>query len=278
MKNVWFYGLCVAIIGGAVVAIIVLDARKDRRNPRVAQAKDASETTEAKPKLKPKEIPEGYVMHGGIPRPLRDVESTNPNGNKENAPYKAPPIGHSARLNRDTNPQVQSLANALQEHRESKGESDVAYRFSAMQRGPKFDLEEFKKDPQKYVNEPAASRIWDVKPEGADVKPIKRENAFYREALQGETQVLRVKVEPFMPVNFYAPQLGQFEENQLAFVTVLADEDGIAEARYTPTGGTHGITPVLASSPVNSLQARFVINVKLPDQANRAQSDTNSKP
>jgi hypothetical protein len=277
MKNFWFYGLCVAIIGGAIVVIIVLDARKDRRNPLVAEAENTSETTDSKAKPKPKEIPDGYVMHGGIPRLRRDVEAESTTSN-ESKPYSAPPIGNSPSVGKNTNAQTQYVHAMIAEHRVSKGQESDASVFSAMQRGPKFDLEEFEKDPQKYASTPAAGRIWDVKPEGSDITPIKRENAYYREALQGETQVLRVKTKPFMPVNFYAPRLGQFEENSLAFVTVLADENGIAEARYTPTGGTHGITPVLASSPVNSLQARFIINVQLPDQAKAAKSDRKSKP
>jgi len=87
---------------------------------------------------------------------------------------------------------------------------------------------------------------------------------YYQKIVQGETVVLRAQGEPNMPVSFYAPQLGVFEASKTSSVSVQADEKGIAEARYTATAGTHGDTPIIASSPVNTKRTRFVVHVVLP--------------
>jgi len=66
--------------------------------------------------------------------------------------------------------------------------------------------------------------------------PIKRDSDFAYELIQGESVSLRARVQPEMPVTFYAT-LGVFD-NSLKIITVQANENGIAEANFTANEGT----------------------------------------
>ena len=86
--------------------------------------------------------------------------------------------------------------------------------------------------------------------------------------VRGETAIFRAKTLPEMPVTFYSAKLGEFQ-NRLNAVSVVANEEGIAEASFKASGGTHGRINVIASSPVTSGQARYLVKVKLPAGAEK---------
>jgi hypothetical protein len=137
------------------------------------------------------------------------------------------------------------------------------HRLSALIEPPPFDRKAYEKDPETYLNTVEPGRIWQRAEPGPGVFPIQRVSRYSNSILQGESVNLEVKAEAKMPVTFYSPRLGQFE-NQLATITVRADEDGIARATFKAASGTRDEIEVFASSPVHTGQARFLIDVTLP--------------
>ena len=67
-----------------------------------------------------------------------------------------------------------------------------------------------------------------------------------------------------MPVTFYTPHVGHFD-NLLTTYSVAADDEGIATATYMAGPGSLGIVDILAASPVHSGQLQFRVKVELPD-------------
>ena len=92
---------------------------------------------------------------------------------------------------------------------------------------------------------------------------------------QGQSIPLRVRATPGAPVTFTSFDLGQFE-NQLTSITVQADKQGIATARFVGSSGTINDVNILVASPVNSGQAKFAVNVVLPRPAGATNSDADS--
>ena len=70
-----------------------------------------------------------------------------------------------------------------------------------------------------------------------------------------------MQISPHAPVTFTSFDGGAFQ-NLLTSITVQADERGLASAQMTGTTGVLGDVHILAGSPVDSGQARFVVNVK----------------
>ena len=88
--------------------------------------------------------------------------------------------------------------------------------------------------------------------------------------IQGESVFLRVIAEPKMPVTFLSPRFGEFE-NRLRTITVAADEQGLASAKFTATSGTHGIVDITAASPTSSGEVSFRLRVVLPNKSSSKQ-------
>ncbi len=205
---------------------------------------------------------DGWVKVGGVWRPPTDVQSAlpqedqpAPSADKRKSLFRDP--GRSPRVALDANPQVASVVEALRsrEHPE---------RLTSFQRPLPFDLAAFQADPEKYLNTVEPGRVYQAAPAGEGVQRILRLSPRYRRVLQGETVTLQAKADPHVPVTFFSARLGQFS-NQLTAITVRADAEGVAETQFTATPGTRGDIDILAASPTNSHQARFVINVRLPE-------------
>ncbi|HUY35193.1 MAG TPA: hypothetical protein VMV69_20780 [Pirellulales bacterium] len=64
-----------------------------------------------------------------------------------------------------------------------------------------------------------------------------------------------------------ASKVGGAFENQLTSITVQADAQGMAEAKFLATAGTIANIHILAASPLASGQARFIVNVAPPEGA-----------
>ena len=74
---------------------------------------------------------------------------------------------------------------------------------------------------------------------------------------------LKVAASPGAPVAFASQDLGQFE-NSLTSITIAANEEGVAEAVYTASGGTIDLVQILAASPMASGQVQLTIDVAVP--------------
>lgn len=201
-------------------------------------------------------IPEGFVKIGGVVRPAHDIESQRTSPQREALEGYNP--GFTPKLSRNANANTQSIF-------EAKNNQDLAYRISSMIPAPKFDAKAYEEDPQAYLDEVAPARIWQSLPPSQEVAAIERAGAYFQTLIQGEGAILRVKVTPKMPVTFYSSKLGQFD-NQLSHITLQADENGYAQTRFLASTGTRGEIDVIASSPVHSDYARWLIEVLPPEK------------
>jgi hypothetical protein len=119
-------------------------------------------------------------------------------------------------------------------------------------------------NPEAYTVLTRPARVFQSAQPGEGVKPIRSETEFYQEILQGESVRIKVFAEPRMPVTFHTQQLGEFD-NRLKTITVAASEEGVAEVTYRAVSGVQGLINVMAASPANSGQLKYLINVNLPE-------------
>ncbi len=215
----------------------------------------------------------GYVKVGGVWRPKSDVELTVPGAAVPNAdPAKKPsPVGRTPGIEKDANPAAKSIAEAIKN-------PELAYRLSNMLPAPEFDRAKYEADKQAYLDEVVPGRIWQSATDESKAAKIKRVGEYGHQVLQGETVVLTAEAEPGMPVTFYSPRMGQFE-NLFPTITVAANEKGIATAHFKAAGGTRGEIDIIASSPVRTGLARYLVEVILPgeDAAPNPTSNTKSE-
>ena len=192
---------------------------------------------------------------GGIDRPPVDfAKQSQPIPENSASPFSK--AGFSPKLPVNLNANTRSIAEAA-----STGK--FPERLSVMVEPPKFNKKEFSKSPQKYLDVVQPGRVFQVLPKGPDVKPIGEVGEQYFELIQGEMAVLKAKADPGMPVTFYSGRLGQFE-NGLTSQTLLADENGVATAKFKASTGTHGDIDIIAGSPTRSGNARYLVKVILP--------------
>ena len=267
-----------SVVGLVIVVCLVLAGltngwfgRGDLLEGRVSRSESVSAAT---PTRDPN-LPPGPNMKkvGGIWRPIADVEGPQRGDRKSSSAL--PSAGSSPLVSPDANPSTRIVASAIERIRnEEEGFDDLGKHVSVMHEADPFDRDAFLKDSQAYLDDIQPGRIWQTAAEGPEVKPILRMGPLYRRLLQGESAPLKVQVAPRMPVTFYSPLLGQFE-NKLSTITVQADENGIATATYTATPGTRGDVMVVAASPANSEQARFSIGVTVPKKLAAAEQPEN---
>lgn len=203
-----------------------------------------------------------YVMVGGVRRKASDVRpAKRPAEPKEGAAEAKSPFdyGRTPRVSPDANPQVKSVAEAIREKKHPE-------RVSVLIRPPPFDAKAFQADPAKYLGVVEPGRVFQTAQPGPKVPVLRPVGQSYREAVQGEVVPLRVKAPPGSPVTFTSFDLGAFE-NQLTSITVQADKQGVAEAKFRGTPGTIEEVHILAGSPEASGQVRFVVNVQRPPGA-----------
>ncbi len=211
-------------------------------------------------KKEPEPIPKGWVKSGDVYRPKSDIKPVKDikKQEKSDKPFLANP-GVTPHLKPDTNVHTKSVAEAL------KDPEKLGHRLSALIAAPAFDREAYEKDPQPYLDTIEPGRIWQSAKAGAGVVSLRRPKGtkYFHELIQGDTVKLEAVAEAGMPVTFYSPRLGQFE-NQLTTITVAADAEGIARADFKASSGTRGEIDILASSPVHSGQVRYLVKVVLP--------------
>jgi len=156
----------------------------------------------------------------------------------------------------DANAQVRSVAEAL------KNKSHPE-RLSALAKPTPFDLSAFQKDPASYTGTVQPGRVFDVRAPGKDTPRLLALSEPMHTLKQGESVSLKLKTLPKMPLNAVSLDGGSFQ-NKLNAITVLADEQGVAEIQFFATAGTINEVTILSSSPVASGQHKFLINVLQP--------------
>lgn len=204
-------------------------------------------------------------IRGGIPRPKSDMVD----GTYKNAPKYFNPTeryGQTPLLAKETNDSTRRVYQSLKSRAENAPVSSFV-------KPENFDRDAYLKDPEKYLEQVHPGRIWQTasstKPDGANSKeapsnPIKRRGDYFQSMLQGETITLQAETDPGMPVTFYSPRLGAFN-NLLSVITVMANESGVAEAQFTATKGQFGEIDLIATSPVRTHQARFLVEIGVPE-------------
>ncbi len=153
----------------------------------------------------------------------------------------------------DANPQVAAVAAAIKEQRNPE-------QVSSLVRPRPFDPAAFQADPQKYLDTVEPGRVFAVLQPGADAPAIRRVSRRYQQINQGEVVAVQVAAPVGAPVTFTSFDAGQFE-NQLTSITVIADEDGVATARFSGTSGTISDVNILAGSPLAAGNVSFVVDV-----------------
>lgn len=125
--------------------------------------------------------------------------------------------------------------------------------------------QEYLANPQKYLQSIDSKRVYQSLEAGPDVPVLRLDGEDFHDMIQGESVFLRVIAEPNMPVTYLSPRFGQFE-NRLRTITVVADEQGLAPAKFTATSGTHGIVDITAASPTSSSEVNFRLRVVRPNK------------
>jgi hypothetical protein len=203
---------------------------------------------------------EKYRIVGGV---RRSLYSTNDSDRVDAGDPKDPPldpiaalVGQTPIIPPNANPMVASVVEAYRtkSHPERLSSSIIP---------APFDAGKYASTPAAYLNIVEPGRIWQSAPPGPDVTPIKAASPRLQRVPQKETASLKVKVTPNAPVTFTSFDLGEFQ-NRLTSITVAADEEGLAVARFTGTPGTANHVNILAASPVTSGQLHFIVDVVVP--------------
>lgn len=210
-----------------------------------------------------------YVMVGGVRRKASDIQPVEPLAEpkvvdgelKERDPLD---YGALPPIKADANPQVEAVVEAIQQKRHPE-------RLSAMASPPPFDAKAYRSDPAAYLSVVELGRVFQTAQPGPGVPRLQAVSPNLQMVKQGESVKLKVIAPPGSPVSFTSFDCGEFD-NRLTAITVTADEEGVAEARFTTTPGTIEDIHILAGSPQASGQVRFVVNVALAVAKHDAQA------
>ncbi len=123
-----------------------------------------------------------------------------------------------------------------------------------------WDREKYLSDPVAYLDLASPSRSVEPAQPAADVPMLEPVGGTSAKIPQLGSCILRVRTEPGMPCTYTSWGLGSFDSG-LQTITVAADEQGIAEARFTASKGTIGDCPIMCASPVRGGTIRFLVRV-----------------
>jgi hypothetical protein len=169
---------------------------------------------------------------------------------KDASPLPKQPHRHGA-----TNPQMASVIEAAKTGK-------FPERRSAMILPQPFDHAAWIKDPQAYLDICEPGRVFQPAQPGKDIRPLSARSPQYIEVGSGDATELSVQAVPGVPVTFTSFDLGSFS-NGLTSLTVRADDQGVARARFV-TVGTVNDCNILAASPLCSGQVPFMVFVPPP--------------
>lgn len=245
----WMVGVAGAI---GVIAILYFStpAAKDAENP--PENGEPSKQVAAKNDA----LPKGWANVGGIARPATDIVSSAQRREGESAIPNRVLHGFSPPVSPTANNQVELVYASLKSRENPNA-------FSSFAVAKPFDAEAYAINPDAYINEVEPSRVFNPAQPGDGVKAIRPDGSPYHRVVQGESVMLTVQAVPGAPVTLTSFQLGYFE-NELTSITVKADDQGFAKAKYTAGGGTIDDVQILAASPMTTGQVKFLVNVQLP--------------
>jgi len=126
-----------------------------------------------------------------------------------------------------------------------------------------FDAEAFAKNPTPYLQQSIPGRVFQTAQPGPGVPVLGARGPATHEIPHGGSCDLTVRAPAGAVVTFTTFDLGLFD-NGLASITVQANADGVATARFTATGGVAGDVHLLAGSPQASGQVKFLVGVLPP--------------
>jgi len=204
---------------------------------------------------------EQYIVVGGVRRPATDLAvpaSAEIPGDTDPTSFTAlsQRIGKTQPVLKTANPMTRSVAQALETGHHPE-------RLSVLADPAPFDNDAYQRNPQAYLNVVEPGRVWQSAQPGPDVPRLSAQSATGYSVEQGETVSLKVQAIALAPVTFTSFDLGEFQ-NQLTSITVAADGEGVAVARFTGSAGTVGEVNILAASPMTSGQVRFHVEVIEP--------------
>jgi hypothetical protein len=141
-------------------------------------------------------------------------------------------------------------------------------RLSPMIKAPAFNYDAFANDKEfrkNYLAQSVPARVNQVKKPGIGVPQLKRIGPSDIYIIQGKSIELSTESPSGSVVTYTTYDAGVFE-NQLTSITVVADSSGVATVEYTPTTGVIAGVNIMAGSPMASLNARWRLQVTLPNQ------------
>lgn len=197
-----------------------------------------------------------YVTIGGVKRRRSDFEAAKPPEASKEDEEKARLANDYGRLPMvplNVNKQAASVAEAIREKKHPE-------RLSMLARPAAFDPKAYQANPDAYLNVVEPARVFQTAQPGPKVPRLRLLGSARPDIAQGSSTPLRVLAPPGSPVTFSSFDAGEFE-NRLTSITVQADKQGVAEAKFLATPGTISRVHILAGSPVAAGQARFVVNV-----------------
>jgi hypothetical protein len=172
---------------------------------------------------------------------------------KNAAPALGDYVGRVKPVPGNTNLQVAGLVAALV----NKNHPEMV---SALAPAPPFDVADFRKDPDAYVNTVVPSRAFQTAQPGPGVSPLTPVGATQISMKQDGQVILRVLGEAGAPITATSFDLGRFS-NQLVSQTVIADHNGIAAVSFSPGSGTISDVHIVIGSPMSSGSVTYVVTV-----------------
>ncbi len=212
----------------------------------------------------------GDVIAGGVERPSSDLASRDKadDSDTELASDDLFNYGQTSPIKADVNEQVAAAYEAIKTGKHPERLSVAIASETARSFDPeKFDPESDRYDEdyrKAYMRSPEPGRVWFPAQPAEGVSRIQPLMPRYVEVPQGEEITLRVSGEPGQPVTFTSFDLGQFE-NKLTTMTVVANDQGVAEAKFQGPPGTIDDVAIMAASPVMSGQVRLTVHVTMPE-------------
>jgi hypothetical protein len=128
---------------------------------------------------------------------------------------------------------------------------------------PSFDAGAFAKNPAPYLQQSVPGRVFQTAQPGPDVPVLGARGPATHEVPHGGSTDLAVRAPVGAAVTFTTFDLGLFD-NGLASITVQANADGVAIARFHAVGEVAGDIHLLAGSPQASGQVKFLVGVLPP--------------
>lgn len=246
-KSKFIVSIAVLVVLSSLVLAFVLRKRRPDLQVNAPDQKSTSSKTAEDAKLAQEMLPTKENFEKQLASSQRNIRRIN-QLKKRDTEFELP----NKPLSKGMNANIDSAIEAIET-------GDYPERLSPLIKPADFDPDAFKRDPKAYLDVIEPGRAWQSKPPGPDVKSIGTNKEFHQ-VKEKEAVRLEVLAEPNFPVSFTSTDLGAFE-NDLATITVVANESGWAQASFTATAGTVGPVNVSASSPMTSGRVHFHIQV-----------------